>query len=115
MFFDFSIMEQRVVSLSKALKLFSEKEANGMFKPFNLEYRTFNETNKKGGKLVRYKNVKYLPSAKDEDSKNNDSLKPSRPPNHFKNRTRNIELENGSIKTIRIDFIISINGLKVIY
>lgn len=108
-------MEQRVVSLSEALKLFSEKDSSGMFKPFNLEYRTFNETNKKGGKLVHYKKVKYLPSAKDEASNNKASEKTSRPPNHFKNRTRNIELPNGTIKSIRIDFIISINGLKVIY
>jgi hypothetical protein len=41
--------------------------------------------------------------------------KSSRNPNHFDNRTRNIELPSGEIKKIRIDFIIEINGNKVIY
>lgn len=100
------MVSEKIISLRDALKVFSLRDANKMFKPFDLVYRTFNQTTKKGGKHIVYKGVRYLPSAK------NDSLKN---PNHFKNRTRNIELANGSIKTIIIDFIIKVNDKTVIY
>lgn len=102
-----------VITLKDALKIFSVKDNNGLYKPFDLTYRTFNATNKKGGKLINYDNVRYLPSAKTDVVVNED--KTVRPPNHFLNRTRNIELQSGEIKSIKIDFIISINNKKVIY
>lgn len=102
-----------VISLNEALKIFSLKDGKGMYKPFSMSYRTFNETSKKGGKLINYDNVRYLPSANSEVVVNED--KTVRPPNHFLNRTRNIELQSGEIKSIKIDFIISINNKKVIY
>jgi len=99
---------EEVILLKDALKIFSEKESSGMYKPFLLVYRTYNKTTKKGGKLKTEISAKYLPNAKEETVtvKN---------PNHYKNRTRNIELPSGEIRTINIDFIISINNKKVIY
>lgn len=99
---------ENVITLKEALAVFSLKDENGFFLPFDLEYRTFNEQTKKGGKYKKYTAVKYLPNAKNEDSS-------SKNPNHFFNRTRNIELPNGDIKSIKIDFIISVNNKKVIY
>lgn len=104
---------ENVISLKEALQVFLLRDNNGLFKPFNMQYRTFNSTSKKGGKLVDYNNVKYLPNAKTDQQP--DQGKTVRPPNHFVNRTRNIELPNGDIKSIKIDFIISINNKKVIY
>lgn len=102
-----------IINLKEALSVFSLKDEQGFFKPFNLEYRTHNSTTKKGGNLKEYLNVRYLPSAK----KNKEAvfIALERPPNHFVNRTRNIELSTGEIKSIKIDFIISVNGKKVIY
>lgn len=114
-------MNSRVVFLKEAVKIFSLKDRENKPFPFDLRYRTFNGQTKQGGKLIEYKGVKHLPSANPNASA---SLAPeavfsrdktSRNPNHFDNRTRNIELPNGDIKTIRIDFIIEINGNTVIY
>lgn len=101
------------ITLPEALKIFNLRDANGMFVPFDIEYRTFNEQTKQGGKLIAYNSVKYLPEAKSKEESVVDlSVKT---PKHYKNRTRNIELPNGELKKIRIDFIISINNTKVIY
>ena len=98
------------ITLSEALKIFNLRDAKGMFVPFDIEYRTFNEQTKQGGKLKTYYGVKYLPEAKATEEETT-----GKTPNHYKNRTRNIELSNGEIKKIRIDFIVSINNTKVIY
>jgi len=103
-------MENGFITLSEALKLFNLRDAKGMFVPFDIEYRTFNEQTKQGGKLKTYYGVKYLPEAKATEEETI-----GKTPNHYKNRTRNIELSNGEIKKIRIDFIVSINNTKVIY
>lgn len=109
-------MENGFIKLSDCLKLMAQKDNKGMFVPFDLEYRTFNEQTKKGGKLKKYLSVKYLPEAKQTTEQNIvEAEKQVKSPNHFQNRTRNIELANSSIKTIRIDFIVSINNTNVIY
>jgi hypothetical protein len=41
-------------------------------------------------------------------------VKPRKDANHFQNRTRNIELENGDIRKIHLRLIDSINGKKVL-
>lgn len=101
-------MEQNVISISEALKIMSLKDEKGMYKPFDISFRTFNEQTKQGGKLKTYKGAKYLPEALD-------TKKQIRSTNHFENRTRNIEVAPDELKKVRIDFIISINNLKVIY
>ena len=106
-------MDNGFIILSEALKIFNLRDANQMFVPFDLEYRTFNEQTKQGGKLKAYHGVKYLPQAKETETNASDLSVKS--PNHYINRTRNIELPNGELKKIRIDFIISINNTKVIY
>ena len=106
-------MNNGFITLSEALKIFNLRDASGMFVPFDIEYRTFNEQTKQGGKLKAYYGVKYLPSAKKSEEVPTDL--DTKSPNHYKNRTRNIELSNGEIKKIRIDFIVSINNTKVIY
>jgi len=101
-------MEQDFISLSDALKIFSLKDEKGMYKPFDISYRTFNEQTKKGGKLKSYKGVKYLPEALDLKKQNRET-------NHFENRTRNIEIAPNEFRKLKIDFIVSINNKKVIY
>ena len=111
----------QTISLAEALKIFNQRDAKGMFVPFNISVRTFSRTTKKGGQLKVYEGVKYLPPANPEDDEQaaiHDPFAPTkvkRDPKHFENRTRNIELPSGDIKKINIDFIILINDFKVIY
>lgn len=101
-------METDFISLSEALKIFSLKDQKGMYLPFDIVYRTFNEQTKKGGKLKVCKSVKYLPEALDLKIQN-------RATNHFENRTRNIEIAPDEFRRVRIDFIVSVNNKTVIY
>jgi hypothetical protein len=114
-------MESNFIFLSEALKIISLKDKDNKPFPFDISYRTFNSQTKMGGKLKVYEGVKHLPES---NSENLPTLNPTiifaaeksdRKPSHFENRTRNIELPNGDIKKIRIDFLISVNGKSVIY
>ena len=114
-------MENIEIYLKDALKIMQLKDKSGKQFPFDFTYRTFNSQTKQGGKLKMFQNVKYLPEANPNalQSKSEAAIfsedKSERNPSHFKNRTRNIELETGEVQKIRIDFIISINNKKVIY
>lgn len=83
--------------------------------PFNLEMRTFNRYNKTGGKTVIYRNAELLRPPKKKGLVRLADPTPFKNPNHFENRTRNIKLEDGEIKTIHIIFIIRFNGYLVIF
>ena len=106
-------MDNGFITLPEALKIFNLRDAIGMFVPFDIEYRTFNEQTKQGGKMKQYFGVKYLPAAKQSEEET--FVSGTKTPNHYINRTRNIELPNGEFKKIRIDFIITINNAKIIY
>ncbi|MGD1319531.1 hypothetical protein [Chryseobacterium sp. 2R14A] len=98
---------EKTMFLSEVLE--KMKEAN-----FTLEVRTFNRYNKTGGKTVIYSNVELLRPPKKKGLQRLADPTPFKNPNHFENRTRNIKLEDGTIKTIHIIFIIRFNGIKVI-
>jgi len=113
--------DQSTIFLNDALKLMGERLVNGQFKPFNLIIRTFNGQTYQGGKIRVFEGARLLPE-KDRRKKEKitmynvlEEVKTKRPPNHWTNRTRNIELPDGEVRTIRIDFMISINGKKIIY
>lgn len=111
-------MNQQRIFLKEALQIMSLRDREHKPFPFDIAYRTYNKQTKKGGKMMRIKGARLLPEANKSEKK--DSIedlmdnRPSKNPNHFKNRTRNIELPNGSIKTLRIDFITEINGKTVL-
>lgn len=115
-------MEKRTpIRLKQALEIMNIRRADNSFAPFDVTIRTFNSQNGKGGKWIKYENVRLLPEANHDKKKKHtienvlEENKASKRPNHYRNRTRNIELEDGSVKTIRIDFIITINSHPVIY
>ena len=95
------------------------KDKDGNPFPFNIDAWTCNRYSKSGGKLRRFVNAKLL--ARDKNSKSNLTTeataisKIKKNPQHFQNRTRNIELKNGNIRKIHIRLIDSINGKKVQY
>lgn len=114
-------MEIGTITLKQALDIFNQRDSKKMFVPFDVSFRTFSKTTKRGGQLKVYEGVKWLPSAKPDDKKEItihnvlDPVKANKDPNHFENRTRNVELPNGDIRTINIDYIILVNNYKVIY
>ncbi|MFL9834997.1 hypothetical protein [Chryseobacterium terrae] len=80
---------------------------------FTLEIRSFNKYNKMGGRTIVYRNAELLLPPKKKGVQRLKDPTPFKNPNHFKNRTRNIKLEDGEIKTIHIIFIIRFNGVLV--
>jgi len=114
-------MQTDKISLKEGLEILNQKESKGTLIPFDLTYRTFNATSKKGGKLKTYSGARLLleknPNAIHRDTIENIlvPIKKTKNANHFDNRTRNIQLPDYSVVTIRIDFIISINNKEIIY
>lgn len=114
-------MQNNIISLKEALAVMAKKDENNRLIPFDVTYRTFNATSKKGGKLKFYPAAKLCleanPNKITKDTAENimDKVAPIKNPAHFDNRTRNIELQTGEIVKLRIDFVISINNQKIIY
>jgi hypothetical protein len=114
-------MQKETISLKEGLAILNQKDEKGTLIPFDLTYRTFNATSKKGGKLKSYSGARLLlgknPNAIHRDTIENIlvPIKSTKNANHFENRTRNIELSDRSVVSIRIDFIISINNQEIIY
>lgn len=114
-------MQKLFFTLPEALKIMQLRDKEGKPFPFNITYRTFNSQTKQGGRLKSYSKATHISDAnpnsivKDTIFNILDPIKSMRKPSHFCNRTRNIELQNGEVKKIRIDFIISINNQNVIY
>ncbi len=107
------------ISLTKALEIIKAVDATGRNIPFDISFRTLQRNSKTGGVLYEYKQVVRFQK---KYTKNPNFLKivqstekRKRNPHHFANRTINVELQNGDIRTIHIRLIIMVNGKKVIY
>ncbi|NKI28262.1 hypothetical protein HCG49_17040 [Arenibacter sp. 6A1] len=112
---------KETISLKEAIEIIDRKDKAGNAFPFDITFRSLQRNSKTGGKLYTYDQVK---KRRPKPVKNRESymLKAvqsidsvSKNPNHFSNRTRNLELQNGDIKKIHIRLIISINGKKITY
>lgn len=109
------------ISFSEAIKVIDKVDAQGNAYPFDITFRTLQRNSKKGGRLIAYKQVRK--SHPKNFTETNASLLASvqsgtrikRNPNHKKNRTRLLELQNGEKKKIHIRLIISINSKKMHY
>ena len=87
---------------------------------FEIECRTFNSNNKSGGALKKYKCrllVKTKSKGKIFNPYEHDYrvFRTRKNPKHWDNRTRNVELENGMIRKIKILYITKFNGTPVAY
>ncbi|MEN9907147.1 MAG: hypothetical protein RLZZ540_288 [Bacteroidota bacterium] len=109
------------IFLRQVLEEMKKTDANGNAISFDIEFRTFNRNNKMGGVLKKYQNAKLLIGKKLKGKPFIDVEHFYRPvrvrknPNHWENKTRNIELTGGQIKKINILFITKFNNLEVIY
>lgn len=112
---------KETVTLKEAIAIIDKKDAKGNAYPFNISFRSLQRNSKTGGKMYHYNQVVKLikkqsvPSMASLTKAVQTTESVSKKPNHFHNRTRNLELQNGDIKKIHIRLIISINGKKVIY
>lgn len=88
---------------------------------FSIEVRTFNSQNKEGGRLVKYTDASLLvkPAKKKKAFNPMEHLyrveRDRKNPNHWSNRTRNIQTKSGQIKKLKILYITKFNGLEVVY
>jgi flagellar capping protein FliD len=118
------------ISLKDALQIIEAKDQDGFAIPFDISFRTLNRNSKTGGALRSYNSVTILTSkSKQAESKALDisingktivknlqlANKPRKAPNHFENRTRNLQKQNGEIFKVNIRLITSINNQKVVY
>lgn len=99
----------------------NQKDKEGNPFPFVIDVWTCNRFSKAGGDLRRYVGAKLGKSNKAKPSLASLTVSASslpikkKNPSHFKNRTRNIEVDNGELKKIHIRLIDSINGKKVLF
>lgn len=109
------------ISFKDAMAIIDRVDSAGEAICFDITFRSLQRNSKTGGKLYEYKGVKKYISKKVDLSKKSllkvasTTASVKRNPNHFSNRTRNLELQNGDIKKVHVRLIITINGKKVIY
>jgi hypothetical protein len=107
--------------LRQVLEEIKKTDEKGDALPFDIEFRTYNRNNNMGGVLKRYERAKLLIGKKLKGKPLIDAeyfyrqQRVRKNPNHFDNRTRNIELPGGQIKKINILFITKFNNHEVIY
>ncbi len=111
---------KKEISIDEVLKSMDAVDESGRPLSFDLEVRTFSRQNKTGGNMRFYNGVrkpvaKVFQKAKTDIEKLFSQEKERKNPYHFANRTRNIELADGSIKKVNYLFIIKFNGKKVVY
>lgn len=111
----------KTIFLRQVLEEIKKTNLIGEAIPFDIEFKTFNKNNKMGGVTKKYRNAKLLiaPKLKGKPFIDVDHFfRPTRVrknPNHFQNRTRNIELPSGQIKKFNILYITKFNGKDVVY
>lgn len=110
------------ISLSEALNIIDSKDNEGFPIPFDISFRTLQRNSKTGGRLVEYVGAKVLTSIPKQKLSNKQIIQSlqspervKRNPNHWANRTRNIQKENGEEAKIHIRLIVSVNNKKVEY
>lgn len=109
------------IFLRQVLEIMSRKDEAGKAVPFDVEFKTYNRNNKTGGSSRQYKGAKLCMGEKLKGRAFIDAEhfyrkeKNRKNPNHWKNRTRNIELQGGQVKKLNILYITKFNGLEVIY
>lgn len=119
-------MNNEIIYLKDVLEEMRTLDSEGRAVKFDISYRTFNRNSKTGGRLNYHENAKLVmqekPVEKYDAQLKSLMKRPSearditqKNPMHYKNKTRNIRLENGDIKKININYIITFNGKKVIY
>lgn len=109
-----------IIFLRQVLELMKKTDDQGRAVPFDIEFRTFNSNNKTGGALKKYKGARLLIAKKKQAVFNPmeheyRQFRVRKNPNHWDNRTRNIETPSGQVRKLKILYIDTFNGKKVVY
>ena len=107
-----------MIRLVDALNLMNEMDQEDKPVPFSIKFVTFNRRNDTGGELISIDQaVKCITKRKGKivyDLRKMTTQK--KPPNHFKNSTRNINIVGtDQIRKCNIRLITEFNGQKVIW
>lgn len=107
-----------MIRLIDALNLMDEVDREGIPVPFSIKYVTYNRKGKTGGEVVEIERAVKCVGMRggkivhDTRQKEKDASK--KPPNHFKNSTRNLNIVGtDQIRKCNIRLITEFNGQKV--
>ena len=104
---------QNQIFLKEVLKEMKKLDSNKNPIPFSISFRTYNQQNKSGGRLVSYDNATLMQAPPEPGAMRLSQNIDFKNPNHWENHTRNINTNFG-IKKIHIFFITKFNGLDVL-
>ncbi len=104
---------QNQIFLKEVLKEMKKLDSNKNPIPFSFFFRTYNQQNKYGGRLVSYDNATLMQAPPEPGAVRLTQNIDFKNPNHWENHTRNIKTNFG-IKKINIFFITKFNGLEVV-
>jgi hypothetical protein len=104
---------QNQIFLKEVLKEMKKLDSKKNPIPFSISFRTYNQQNKSGGRLVSYDNATLMQAPPEPGAVRLTQNVDFKNPNHWENHTRNIKTNFG-IKKINIFFITKFNGLEVV-
>jgi len=104
---------QNQIFLKEVLKEMKKLDSKKNPIPFSISFRTYNQQNKSGGRLVSYDNATLMQAPPEPGAMRLSQNIDFKNPNHWENHTRNINTNFG-IKKIHIFFITKFNGLDVL-
>ena len=104
---------QNQIFLKEVLKEMKKLDSKKNPIPFSISFRTYNQQNKLGGKLISYDNATLMQAPPEPGVARLSQNLDFKNPNHWDNHTRNIKTNFG-IKKINIFFITKFNGLEVV-
>jgi len=104
---------QNQIFLKEVLKEMKKLDSKKNPIPFSISFRTYNQQNKSGGRLVSYDNATLMQAPPEPGAMRLSQNIDFKNPNHWENHTRNIKTNFG-IKKINIFFITKFNGLDVV-
>lgn len=104
---------QNQIFLREVLKEMKKLDSKKNPIPFSISFRTYNQQNKLGGKLISYDNATLMQAPPEPGVARLSQNLDFKNPNHWDNHTRNIKTNFG-IKKINIFFITKFNGLEVV-
>jgi len=98
-----------VIKLSEALK---EMQSGNLF---SIRYVTADKSRNSGGDIKEYDGCRLSRrAASDTEAPVFTTGNPTKRPNHYRNRTRNIVLANSDVRKVNVWLIIGFNGKPVI-
>ena len=104
---------QNQIFLKEVLKEMKKLDSKKNPIPFSISFRTYNQQNKSGGRLISYDNATLMQAPPEPGAMRLSQNIDFKNPNHWENHTRNINTNFG-IKKIHIFFITKFNGLDVV-